>query len=214
MAQARRSDKHPHRLVVENKDAHAIIHLMAAHGVNWDDFGNDAPYIDLAGDWVKARDGFEAALRAPTYRRVGVVLDADASADSRWASLRNVLTRAGWSPPTSPLPGGWVEDRGGARVGAWLMPDNQRGGRLEEFLAELIPLGDRCWPHAQDSAAHALRLGAPFAEIDLLKAQLHTWLAWRDEPGLPYGTAIRGRRFDPQAQSALPFVGWFKAVFL
>ena len=69
------------------------------------------------------------------------------------------------------------------------------------------------FPHAEESSRRAKELGAGFSANDADKAALHTWLAWQEEPGLPYGTAMRARFFRDDSPAALAFVTWFRAVF-
>lgn len=45
------------------------------------------------------------------------------------------------------------------------------------------------------------------------KANLHTWLAWQDEPGYPPGTALTRQLLDPHKETAAPFVKWFRNLF-
>jgi hypothetical protein len=99
------------------------------------------------------------------------------------------------------------------RVGVWLMPDNREPGILEHFLAKLIPDGDGCWPHAEAATARARELGAPLAAKDAMKGILYTWLAWREEPGLPFGTALTARVLRHDSAEALAFVAWFNKLF-
>ena len=93
------------------------------------------------------------------------------------------------------------------------MPDNQRDGTLENFLRSLVEDDDPLFPYAEESAKHAKELGAVFSANDTDKAVLHTWLAWQEEPGLPYGTAMRARFFRDDSPAAQAFVTWFRAVF-
>lgn len=94
------------------------------------------------------------------------------------------------------------------------MPDNQSPGKLEDFLARLIPVGDLCWPWAQQAtdAAKATH-EAPFEIKDRIKAEIHTWLAWRESPGLPFGTAITAASFAHDAALAATFVAWMNRLF-
>ena len=94
------------------------------------------------------------------------------------------------------------------------MPDNVAPGSLEHFLTPLIPADDPCWPLAQETAKTAKERGAPFREVDTIKAELSTWLAWRNPPGIPYGTAMNARCFQHDTPQALAFVAWFKRLFL
>ena len=91
------------------------------------------------------------------------------------------------------------------------MPNNQEEGMLEHFLQRLIPDDDRCWPHAVEAKQRASELDAPF--IHAIKAQLHTWLAWREPPGQPFGTAITAGCFATDTPEALSFVDWFRRAF-
>ena len=100
-----------------------------------------------------------------------------------------------------------------ARVGVWLMPNNQREGTLENFLRDLVEEADPLLPCAEESSRRAKELGAGFSANDTDKAVLHTWLAWQEETGLPYGTAMRARYFRDDSLAAQAFVTWFRAVF-
>ena len=69
-------------------------------------------------------------------------------------------------------------------------------------------------PYAEEVAAYAKdELGAGFSANDTDKAVLHTWLAWQEEPGLSYGTAMRARFFGDDSPAAQAFVSWFRTVF-
>ncbi len=45
------------------------------------------------------------------------------------------------------------------------------------------------------------------------KANLHTWLAWKRDPGKPFGQAINAGYFNLNASSIKLFLDWFYAVF-
>ena len=100
------------------------------------------------------------------------------------------------------------------RLGVWLMPDNRRGGMLEDFLAKLVPSGDACWAHADTSTGQARNLGAPLAPVHHAKGVLHTWLAWRAVPGLPFGIALNSQVLGHDSLEALAFVRWFNRLFV
>jgi hypothetical protein len=93
------------------------------------------------------------------------------------------------------------------------MPDNQRDGKLENFLAELIAADDPLIGHAQKATAEARGLGATFSVPDVIKAEVHSWLAWQDEPGKPYGQAMMARYFQHDAAVAARFVAWFRRLY-
>ena len=93
------------------------------------------------------------------------------------------------------------------------MPDNRRTGALEDFLRELIEEEDSLIRHAEESTSQARALGAPFPGKDANKALLHTWPAWQEEPGRPYGVAVKKRYFRGDSETALRFLAWFSRVF-
>ena len=93
------------------------------------------------------------------------------------------------------------------------MPDNQRSGELEDFLEDLISREDPLLPHARTSASQAMALGALFSDGDTQKAVIHTWLAWQEEPGKRFGSAITTRYFQHDRPVARRFVDWFRDVF-
>ncbi len=92
------------------------------------------------------------------------------------------------------------------------MPDNRRSGALEDFLRDLIVQGDKLINHAESSTERAREIGALFNEQDFKKAVLHTWLAWQEMPGRPYGTAINACYFGANSAAAGAFVSWFRKL--
>ena len=42
---------------------------------------------------------------------------------------------------------------------------------------------------------------------------MHTWLAWQENPGRPYGTAITARFLDAEAPQADVLVAWINYLF-
>ena len=100
-----------------------------------------------------------------------------------------------------------------ARVGVWLMPDNEQDGALEHFLETLVAESDPLIEHARSATTQARELGARFGGNAHRKAVLHAWLAWQENPGLPYGSAIRARCFRHDSPVAGRFVAWFRRVF-
>ena len=212
MSGSRVKESAPHRLIVEGRDDQwAIIALTAKHGWDWERPGPHYPYIHNA-------EGVEPALEALkvtilSYSRVGVVLDADLAPDNRWQAVRDRLSDTGFSLPSQPDPMGTVVENAGSRLGIWLMPDNRSPGKLEDFLALLVPPDDRCWSWAEESTAEAQRRGAPFSSPDFIKARIHAWLAWQREPGQPFGTAINAATFSHDGDTARLFLKWMERLF-
>ena len=46
-----------------------------------------------------------------------------------------------------------------------------------------------------------------------MKAQLHTWLAWQEQPGTPLGLAITNRYLDANAPHAQKLMDWIRQLF-
>ncbi len=174
------------------------------------------PEIYAVGDAVKLLDGIEEGVKRSKGRAVGFVLDADAPIRDRWRSVRNRLLKAGVDAvPENPPPDGFTgsSSQFKSRVGVWLVPDNEHDGDLESFLRSLIRSGDPTIGHAEGATDKARELGATFADVDRRKAIIHAWLAWREEPGRPYGTAITAHYFAHDAELARRFVDWYARLF-
>lgn len=206
------------RLHVEGKDdSNAIRHLLIRHGINYDQkpWPRSFPSIDDMDGKDELLKGIVTAVSLSNGQSIGFVLDANASLQSRWNQIASRLRDVDLHVPREIPPEGFIGEsrRYRARVGVWLMPDNQREGKLEHFLETLVKEKDRLFPHAEKSARQAKRLGARYSDTDTPKAVLHTWLAWQDDPGLPYGSAIRARYFRHDSAVAKRFVAWFRRVF-
>ncbi|MBF0240626.1 MAG: hypothetical protein HQM12_23240, partial [SAR324 cluster bacterium] len=71
---------------------------------------------------------------------------------------------------------------------------------------------DNLWPHAQESTQQAITLNARFTKPDTAKAELHTWLAWQEKPGIPYGQAITAKFLDSHVEEVAPFLQWISRL--
>jgi hypothetical protein len=99
-------------------------------------------------------------------------------------------------------------------VGVWIMPDNKGTGYLEHFLAGLVPPDNALWAHAQSVLDYLKKQN--FNEITPAKAgkaRLHTWLAWKKEPGKPFGQALQAGYLDINSTSVDVFLDWFGRTF-
>jgi len=204
----------PQRMLVEGPDdKHSVIHLLRRHGIDWDSEDERVP-------WVKECNGVDTLLNSvpvsvKSYARLGIVIDANADIKARWGQVQEKLASASLSLPTSPDASGTIIQGifPDWKVGVWLMPDNTTQGKLEDLLCTLVPSTDPCWKYAQKATKHARKIGAEFPEEKTLKARLHTWLSWREEPGLPFGTAIKAAYFSHDSPEALKFVSWFNRLY-
>jgi hypothetical protein len=93
------------------------------------------------------------------------------------------------------------------------MPDNTIPGMLEDFMGLLIPAGDVLWPMAQDIVVQVVAKDRRFPQTQEIKAKMHTWLAWQEEPGKPMGQAITKRYLDANAPHARQLVQWIRTLF-
>ena len=205
-------------LRVEGKDdEHVIKNLLSRHNIDhahvkikWAEATDEN-----AGGRVKLLDGMRTEVRTSVGQSVGFILDADGAPEDRWSAVRNRLEGVGLALPLEIPVGGFVGESVSlrARVGVWLMPDNRRSGALEEFLRDLVNKDAALLQLAETSTTSAKERGATFPEAKRLKAILHTWLAWQQRPGVPYGLAITAKYFSHNSPAALAFVEWFRHVF-
>jgi len=209
----------PYRLLVEGPDdQHAVTHLMKRHGFDWDDAARTRPFIESVGGVSELLDSTRRSTDAKSYSRLGLVLDADLKVTDQWAKVRGCFSSLGIPLPEAPAAEGTVVDvqQPGlklSRVGFWLMPDNQQPGILEDFLGRLVPVDDPCWAYAGEVATQSRALGSRLAQKDHAKGRIHTWLAWQEDPGLPFGTALTARILGHDSPEAMRFVDWFQRLF-
>jgi hypothetical protein len=194
------------RLVVEGPDdQHVIGHLLKTHGIV-------VPEPTVAG-------GIDLLLsELPTYLKVNpddahaIVVDADLDAPATWAALRARLRESGYPDvPPAPSPDGLIIPTAGrAPAGVWIMPDNRMPGTLEHFLQQLVPKEDAIWSRAQRAVGE---IKAPNRSSSwIAKAEIHTWLAWQEEPGVRMGSAISKRYFATDSALAERFVAWIRRL--
>ncbi len=195
-------------------DKHAILHLLWRHGLS-SKTDPGFPQIESSGGRDGVLEAIEAAVSAGTDRTLGFVLDADDDIGARWRSVAHRLQNVGVDVVTGLDSAGFLGESSeyGTRVGVWLMPDNEQAGKLEDFLEGLVDETHPLLPHARNATQEAKELGAAFSDAKTSKAVLHGWLAWQQEPGRPYGTAIRSGYLRHDSEAAERFVAWFRRLF-
>ena len=209
---------YPRKLLVEGTtDQQVIPYLMEANGVDWPDPPDDPVHIydyGSASEILKPETA-EAELGASGLEALGVVIDADGDASARWDEFR-----ASWGSEFRDLPnqippeGLDVFHARGPRLGVWIMPDNRLQGMLEDWLVGLIPDdSSTLYKLAQGCVAEAKREQAAFRDVHKRKAEVYTWLAWQDPPGLQLHEAVNHSVLDPNRQETGPFVNWFRTLF-
>ena len=209
---------HPKRLLVEGEtDKSVIPYLMEANGVAWPDPPHSPVFIEPYGsvDEILKPGVIELELAASGLDALGVVVDANGDAGKRWEDVKT-WCRSEFADLPEQIPVGGLEavHADGVRFGVWIMPDNRFTGMLEDFLAQLIPDDSRpLYELARNCVAEARRNRAPFRSVHERKAEIHTWLAWQDPPGLRLHEAVEHPVLDPARAESQPFVNWFKSLF-
>ena len=201
-------------LVEGTNDEHVVKHICDNYGI--------PPRIVF-----KTHDGVEHPVSSiPTSinsagdegEAVGILVDADENAQNRWQSIRSRIIPTGYQDvPDHPQAGGIIIEPPTTTilppVGVWIMPDNQAQGILEDFLRFLIPVPNPLLEHAQRSIATIPDGQRLFRTVDEPKALIHTWLAWTETPGRPFGTAITARFLDPDVRQAAVCAEWLQSLF-
>ena len=198
-------------LLVEGKnDRYVLEHLFAHHKIP------NAISIKECSGVDNLFERLPVQLKSSGLQRLGVVLDANASLASRWEALRGIFSNAGYSSmPAQPEIFGTVlveQDR--PKLGIWLMPNNTLPGMLEDFVQYLVPNDDTLWKLAEEALQKIPKEEQRFIDAHRIKAHIHTWLAWQEQPGTPMGLAITKRYLDAQAPSAQQFIAWIRRLFL
>lgn len=209
---------HQNQMIVEGyEDLTSIVHLMRHH-VDWPVAEAARPvHIRIAGsaEEILDRAFIQPTLKQTGLRRIGFMLDADASCQSRWDSMKALLAEHLENMPQQPSPGGYINTAvSGLRVGVWIMPDNQSPGMLESFLSHLVPTQQQSlWDYAKEAGRVAKTVGAPYVDAHLDKATIHTWLAWQEPPGERFGLALTKQLLNPSGPYAADFISWFRSLF-
>jgi hypothetical protein len=200
------------QLVVEGKDDRFCLKSLVAQHWNITAKGRLDSLLDIAeaGSKKDVKKVTKAILINPRCA-IGLVIDGDKSVDASWKSVRAVLNdRVDNLPAHYPLDG-FVSSLtvSGFSIGVWLMPGGGSQGELESLLLKAADVANpKLLEHATKSTRVARQLGAKFLPKHERKAVLHTWLAWQQEPGLPYGTAVKAGFLPPESPAFQPFFAW------
>ena len=150
---------------------------------------------------------------------LGIVVDANASLDARWQSLTDRLKNEeiGYSDvPANPVKEGLILESEGflPKLGIWVMPNNELVGKIENFIRLLVAEErENLWQLAEKVVGEIPAEERLFADKDIIKAKVHTFLAWQDEPGRPMGESVTRRYFQTDAQEALNFIEWIRQLY-
>ena len=201
------------KLLVEGKDDENVLkHICGTRDVGRLDEVKPLNSVD------NLLETLPTELRGSDLEAVGVVIDADINMNDRWQSIRNRVIGVGYQDvPTQPAQDGTIleppERTLLPKVGIWIMPDNRTDGILEDFLRFLVPLPNDLFDHVETSVAAIPQEHRLFKDLDEIKAIIHTWLAWQEDPGKPYGTAITAGFLDPNVAEVDTLVSWLKRLF-
>ena len=207
-----------YRMVVEGEeDKFALVQLMGRH-IKWSDNKEEAPvWVEVGGSAgeILATGYISSKLKESDVSVLGIVLDADEEITGRWKRIGSLCADIfPIMPDTIPSEGLILENGDGIRFGVWIMPDNKQSGMLETFLQHLVPDGSKpILEYARHTVVEARNKGATCRESHMDKAHVHTWLAWQDPPGQPFGRAITKNIFDPNNAYAAPFISWFRKLY-
>ena len=227
----RRNDKNRYAnlLLVEGAtEKRAIPYLIGLNGICWlindenenkqrpivyieDNGGGDTNIVDAA---VISNE-----LNVAKREILGLIVDADNSCASRWQSIRdaciNFIPDLPKDIPVQGLVHNSIKKNGkSVRFGVWIMPDNKAEGMLETFLSYLVKdESEALWQYSKEVVFKAKVKGANYKPTHVDKANIHTWLAWQDEPGNQIHIAVKQKILDPQHRKAQNFVNWFKTLY-
>ena len=210
------------RLLVEGTDdANVCYHLLISHRIVVKDRdtkranNNGIEIVDTKGIENLLEDLPRQILADSSLASLGIVVDADDDIAVRWQALRDILLKVGYSTvPASPDLGGTIiYEHDQPTIGIWIMPNNELPGMLEHFCRFLVPYDDCLWDRAESVVQQVMQVDCRFPQPHLMKAQIHSWLAWQNEPGKPLGQAITKRFLDSQAPYAQQFILWICRLF-
>ncbi|GEM_PF-90980 len=172
--------------------------------------------IQPQGGIDKLKANLPIRLKKSDLERLGIVVDADENMNSVWAFLRDKLKMPKVSDPD---PTGTIVDlqlpgrEQVLTVGIWIMPNNVLPGKLEDFIRFLVPKGDSLIQRAKNCVDQIPLSERNFKEKDKIKAHIHTWLAWQENPGVSLASAINNSYLDTKVPQARQFVEWLCNLF-
>ena len=201
--------KNKQLLVEGNDDRHVMWALCEQHNIPETFDVIDSEGID------KLLDSIPVKLKQSDVNTIGIIVDADTDINSRWQSLKTILTKCGYQIPVSiPSTGLIHKEEGKITIGVWLMPNNNANGMLEDFIRFLVPNNDKLMPIAESTLDSIEVQGLnKYQAIHKPKALIHTWLAWQEDPGTPMGLSITKKYLTSTAPSCATFVNWLKELF-
>lgn len=208
------------KLLLEgDDDKHLIVGLLRSR-LGEDAFNSHFPKseepIKVKGSISKVIKGLEQEITSTGYKHLGVIIDTDKDIMSSWGEIIKILKKCNIPYPSIPdLAGTLIDIDEDRRIGFWFMPNNQSPGALEDFFVNLIRTSDDLWPRSKSvvkEIPHCKRRFRHTNKSDILKAQVHTWLAWQHKPGLHMNKNKNLQYLDLNHPNALTFVNWIERL--
>jgi hypothetical protein len=171
--------------------------------------------VDEAGGYSNLLKRLPVELKASELEILGVLIDADIDVSARWNAVRAAFRKSGFPAlPIEPVAEGLVLQNNDLRIGVWLMPNNEVGGMLEDFLEYLVPPTDQIWPESSAFVDNLQSSANRYKDVHLTKARIHAWLAVQDSPGSPMGQAITKKSFNADGEICDRFLNWIERLFI
>lgn len=211
------------KLIVEGNDAISLANILMTRKMS-PPKGYRKPekfkkeFVKVAGGKSQILAALKETLETPRINRIGIIVDADSDNSTNIAkdycdfiSETLGVSNIDFELSESGVILNPLED---LTIGIWIMPDNSSEGFLEHFLAELIPEGNQTWEFTKEKVNELLQTDfCEFSKIKTQKALVHTYLSWKESPGLPFGTAVHAKYFDAKSSKADAFAKWFETTF-
>lgn len=208
------AERKPKILFVEGQDdKHVVCHLRRQKLPNLSFAIQEMEGVDKLLEsvslQVKVRDRTAVGFLLDTNDEP--IMDAKGKPAGRWRAVSDRLCEADIRAPRAPRRGGTIM-KGLPRVGVWLMPDNRSAGELEDFVQKMIPKGDPAWEPARRYIRAIPEEARKFRPKKQSRAELHAWLATRENPGL-MGSAIGRGDLETGGRLCTAFLRWLEALF-
>ena len=207
-------------LIVEGKDYHFIGALCSHHFPRPSGFSEktEKQFLRGGGGYTETLNTFIDAFDNIELTNIGLIVDADFGAlDARFSAIIAALSKRlnhDLSKYTLNTEGVTIVEKDLPTIGIWLMPDNTHNGYLEYFIEQLIEKEDDMLALAKSTVEEIMKQKyCRFTDLKKQKALIHSWLAWQETPGLPFGTALKAGYLNPQKDTLQPFLNWVGRSF-
>ena len=212
-------------LVEGTDDLHVLAHIFKAHGFEGKITIRDQEGVDKLKKRLDEKffenllEDLPVELKGSEVVALGIVVDADLDLSARWQSLANKLRDLKYQDvPDLPKATGTIcTGENLPKIGVWLMPDNTFPGILEDFVRLLVPDEQKKLLQRAIEAVEAIpkeeKLFITENSDKTAKAQIHTYLAWQERPGVPYGIAIREKFLKADSQHTKNIMTWIRELF-